>query len=216
MHRSGTLIILLTFDIRSASISPWIYCRSGINDYMAINYNYQAHRLSSFLPKRDPYSIRSLLPSDDFVKNMRMQASPNGRPNITHSPTIPSATSNKRILIVDDDHDIARFFKLALDRAGFITEVSNSPLSALTNFKKGAYDLLLLDINMPHMTGFELYRKISKIDGEVKVCFITAFEEYYSEFKSEFPNLNEVECYIKKPVGMDYLINAVKSRLDCN
>lgn len=124
--------------------------------------------------------------------------------------------TDKRILIVDDDQDIAKFFKLALELAGFITEVSNNPLSALKNFKKGAYDLLLLDINMPQLSGFELYRKISQIDDEVKVCFITAFEEYYSEFKSEFPNLNELECYIKKPVGMDFLINAVKSRLNCN
>lgn len=69
---------------------------------------------------------------------------------------------------------------------------------------------------MPQMTGFELYNKISQIDGEVKVCFITAFEEYYSEFKTEFLHLNELECYIKKPVGMDNLIQAVKSRLDCN
>ena len=126
------------------------------------------------------------------------------------------ATDDKRILIVDDDIDIARFFKLALDRAGFITDVSNNPISALTNFKKGTYDLLILDINMPQMTGFELYNKIRQIDGEVKVCFVTAFEEYYSEFKTELPHLNELECYIKKPVGMDNLIQAVKSRLDYN
>ena len=205
----------MTFDARSASISLWIHCRNEIIDYSAINYNNQSPRLLSFLLKRDPYSIRSLLSSDNFEKNLRMQVSPNGGLNITHSQTLPSATSNKRILIVDDDHDIATFFKLALDRAGFITEVSNNPQSTLTYFKKGAYDLLLLDISMPQMTGFELYKKISQIDSEVKVCFITAFEEYYSEFKSEFPNLNELECYIKKPVGMDHLINAVKSRLDC-
>lgn len=88
--------------------------------------------------------------------------------------------------------DIARFFKLALDHVGFTTEVFNSSKSALTNFKKGAYDLLLLDINMPQMNGFELYKKLSQIDGEVKVCFVTAFEEYYSEFKSEFPDLDEL------------------------
>jgi two-component SAPR family response regulator len=129
-------------------------------------------------------------------------------------PMAPS--SNKIILIVDDDSDIATFFKLALDQAGFITEVYNSSPLALANFKKGVYDLLLLDVNMPHMTGFELYKRISEIDPEVKICFITAFEEYYSEFKQEFPNLNELECYIKKPVGMDYLINIVKSRLDHN
>jgi two-component SAPR family response regulator len=108
------------------------------------------------------------------------------------------------------------FFKLALDPAGFITDVSNNPIPALTNFKKGTYDLLILDINMPQMTGFELYNKIRQIDGEVKVCFVTAIEEYYSEFQTGFPHLIELECYIKKPVGMDNLIQAVKSRLDYN
>ena len=103
-----------------------------------------------------------------------------------------------------------------MDRAGFITDVSNNPISAITNFEKGTYDLLLLDINMPQMPGFELYNKIRQIDGEVKVCFVTAFEEYYSEFKTEFPYLNELEWCIKKPVGMDKLIQAVKSRLDYN
>ena len=130
--------------------------------------------------------------------------------------SILSQLMHKRILIVDDDIDIAMFFKLALDPAGFITDVSNNPIFTLTNFKKGTYDLLLLDINMPQMPGFELYNEIRQIDGEVKVCFVTAFEEYYSEFKTEFPHLNELECYIKKPVGMDNLIQAVKSRLDYN
>ena len=122
--------------------------------------------------------------------------------------------SKKIILIVDDDRDIARFFKLALDHAGYTTEFSNNPLSALTNFKKGTYSLLLLDVNMPQMTGFELYERMSEIDPQVKVCFITAFEEYYSEFKTKFPNLNVLECYIKKPIGMNNLIDTVKSRLD--
>jgi two-component SAPR family response regulator len=147
---------------------------------------------------------------------MGVHAFTNDRYDTSHSRINSPTTDDKRILIVDDDIDIARFFKLALERAGFITEVSINPISALTNFRQGIYDLLLLDINMPQMTGFELYNKIRQIDGEVKVCFITAFEEYYREFKTEFPHLNELECYIKKPVGMDNLIQAVKSRLDCN
>jgi len=187
------------------------------SDCITMKYNSLSCNLSAILPYRDPYSYRFPLTNDDFKKNISAQATPNGRAYTPSTPIIPTSTiNNKRILIVDDDHDIATFFKLALDRVGFITEISNNPLSALTNFKKGAYDLLLLDINMPQMTGFELYKKISQIDSEVKVCFITAFEEYYSEFKSEFPNLDELKCYIKKPVGMDHLINAVKSRLDCN
>ena len=201
---------------KSASILPGVNRRSGTNAYVTTCYISQSHTLSSYLFNRNPSSIYFGLSSDVFERNSGAQASPNGSSNTSHSPADPSANSNNRILIVDDDKDIATFFKLALDRAGFVTDVSHNPQSALTSFKKGAYDLLLLDINMPQMTGFELYKRINQIDGDVKVCFVTAFEEYYTKFKSEFPNLDEGKCYIKKPVGMDHLINAVKSRLDCN
>jgi PleD family two-component response regulator len=117
--------------------------------------------LPSNLPDRNPYSNRSDLSGDHFKKNIRTQAIFNVRANTSPQPTIHPTTINKRILIVDDDVDIARFFKLALDHVGFTTEVFNSSKSALTNFKKGAYDLLLLDINMPQMNGFELYKKLS-------------------------------------------------------
>jgi two-component system, OmpR family, response regulator ChvI len=66
--------------------------------------------------------------------------------------------------------------------------VYNDPLVALSNFKPDIYDLLILDIKMPNMTGFELYRKLKEIDSKVKVCFITAFENTMkSSSKSLFP-----------------------------
>jgi CheY-like chemotaxis protein len=201
---------------RSASILPRINRLSGTNACLTTCYSSQSNTLSSYLFSRNPITICFVLSSDGFEKNSGAQLSPNGGSNTSHSPAVPSANDNNRILIVDDDKDIATFFKLALDRAGFVTDVSHNPQLALTSFKKGTYDLLLLDINMPQMTGFELYKRINQIDSNVKVCFVTAYEEYYTKFKSEFPNLDEDKCYIKKPVGMDHLINAVKSRLDCN
>ena len=206
----------MTINPKPESILASIGCGSGLNDYSTINKISKSHLLPSLLPNLAPYPNCISLASDGCEKNIRFQADSDGQPDTSHFQTNPNTNSDKRILIVDDDHDIAKFFKLALDRVGFITEVSNNPLSALTNFKKGAYDLLLLDINMPNMSGFELYKKISKIDSEVKVCFITAYEEYYSEFKNEFPDLDEAKCYIKKPVGMDSLIDAVKTRLESN
>jgi CheY-like chemotaxis protein len=125
-------------------------------------------------------------------------------------------TSNKRILIVDDEVDIARFFKLALERAGFIVEIFNDPVKSLSNYRAGVYDLLLLDIRMPQMSGFELYDKIKEIDDKVNVCFITAFEEYYDEFKKRFPYSEETEWFIRKPIGIEELIRTVRSRLNYN
>ena len=70
---------------------------------------------------------------------------------------------------------------------GFIVDISNDPVKSLSSYKAGVYDLLLLDIRMPKMSGFELYDKIKEIDDNVNVCFITAFEEYYDEFRKRFP-----------------------------
>ena len=128
-----------------------------------------------------------------------------------------SASSGlKRILIVDDDHDIALFYKMALERVGFSVDVFSDPLKSFSSYRTGVYDLLLLDVRMPQMSGFELYSKIKGIDDTVKVCFITAFEDYHNEFKKLFPHLDESECYIKKPVTMQDLIRIVKSMVECD
>jgi two-component system, OmpR family, response regulator ChvI len=125
----------------------------------------------------------------------------------------------KRILIVDDEPDIASLFKVGLEyEGGFEVDVYNDPTVALSNYKPGLYDLLLLDIKMPKMSGLELYQNIREKDkgkenGGVKVCFITAFEEYYKEFERLFPNL-ELDCFIRKPISIDKLVEVVKTKLD--
>ena len=133
------------------------------------------------------------------------------------STTVKSSSSigphNKRILIVDDEEDIAYCFKIALECAGFIVDTFNDPIKSLSAYKAGAYDLLLLDIKMPRMGGFELYDKIKAIDYKVNVCFITAYEEYYDEIKKRFPHSEKTEWFIRKPIGMEALIRTVKSHL---
>jgi CheY-like chemotaxis protein len=111
---------------------------------------------------------------------------------------IDANPQNPRILIVDDEQDVARLFSISLERSGFVVDVFNDPLSVLSNYKADTYDLLLLDIRMPHMNGFELYQKIKDMDSKVKVCFITAYEESLNEFKTLFPTLEEVDCFIRK------------------
>ena len=71
-----------------------------------------------------------------------------------------------RILIVDDENDINFLFKMVLEDNGFKVDTFNDTLVALQNFTAGAYDLLLLDMLMPNMNGFELYQKIRTIDDK--------------------------------------------------
>jgi two-component SAPR family response regulator len=67
---------------------------------------------------------------------------------------------------------------------------------------------------MDQMTGFELFQKIRDKDEKVKVCFITAFEEYHKRFQETFPNL-EVDCFIRKPILSYELVKIIKAKLNC-
>ena len=82
---------------------------------------------------------------------------------------------------------------MILQMNGFDVDTYNDPLLALSNFKPDSYGLALLDIRMPKMNGFELYKRIKDIDKNVEVCFITAFEDYCEEFKGAFPELEEAK-----------------------
>lgn len=124
-------------------------------------------------------------------------------------------TTNRkhRILVVDDEADVGLVLKLGLERSGFEVDVFNDPEAAKAQFKSGAYDLLLIDIRMPKMNGFQLYRELVKIDDKAKICFITAFEIYYDEFRRVFPKL-KVDCFVRKPVSLEELANIMRRELD--
>lgn len=113
-----------------------------------------------------------------------------------------------RILVVDDEVDITLSIKTVLEGDQFQVDSFNDPVVAFSNFKAGFYDLLILDIKMPKMNGFQLYREIKNIDDKVKVCFLTALSEMhdYEEFKREvFPKAGE-RYFIQKPVENQTLL----------
>lgn len=125
-----------------------------------------------------------------------------------------------RILHVDDDPDILITFKKGLEEVqNTIVEGANlqvdtfvDPTEALTSFKAGIYHLLLLDIRMPNINGFELYEELKKIDDKPKVCFITAYELYYEALKKDFPEL-DIGCFIKKPISIEDLATRIRKEL---
>jgi DNA-binding response OmpR family regulator len=97
---------------------------------------------------------------------------------------------------------------MTLEENGFKVDSFTDPLSALENFKEeaGMYELLILDMKMPQMNGFELYRQIKKIDDKVKVCFLTAGEMDYEQFRKELIPALDNNCYIQKPIENEMLI----------
>ncbi|MFL6339882.1 MAG: response regulator [Nitrososphaeraceae archaeon] len=158
-----------------------------------------------------PNNLAEILGIDEYVAKLIISAS-----HDLKNKARTGSNAQHRIMVVDDEQDIARLFTIALQDNGFIVDVFNDPLSALSNYKAGLYDLLLLDIRMPTMNGFELYQKIRDIDDRAEVCFITAYEEFLHDFKRLFPVLEEVDCFVTKPIEMHNLVKIVKSKVDCN
>lgn len=118
-------------------------------------------------------------------------------------------SQQKAIMIVDDEHDITCVVKKMFQINGIIAHTFNDAEEALSHFQLGIYELLLLDIGMPKMNGFELYREIRKIDAEVKVCFLSAYETY-DEHRG-FPETKI--CVLKKPIRMADLVKHVRLEL---
>ena len=127
----------------------------------------------------------------------------------------------KRILIVDNDPDITLTFKKAFEEANqigsnkssFQVNTYNDPLLALSEFKLGFYDLLLVDINMPKMNGFDFCVKVLEIDINPRVCFMSSGLINQEALREQYPSLS-IGCFIRKPVTIENLIKRVKTELD--
>lgn len=114
-----------------------------------------------------------------------------------------------KILIVDDEDDITLSFKRILEIHGFEVDVFNDSTLALSKFKANYYDIALLDIKMPYIDGFDLYKKIKEIDNIIRVCFLTASEAYYQQFREkDYHKLNR-DLFIQKPIEIEELLKRI-------
>jgi DNA-binding response OmpR family regulator len=115
---------------------------------------------------------------------------------------------SKRILAVDDEPDVNITLHKVLEKNGFIVDSYENPFLALENFKPHYYDLLILDIKMPKMSGFSFYREIKKRDDKLKICFLTAGEMYYGSYSDIFSSL-PANCFIRKPITNEELLKHI-------
>ena len=113
-------------------------------------------------------------------------------------------------MVVDDELDICIMLKIVLENNGFIVDYYYNPILALDEFKSNFYDLIILDIQMQDINGFQLYREIRKSDIKSKICFLTASENLF-DITDEF---SSVYTFIKKPVENNDLIRIINDLLN--
>jgi DNA-binding response OmpR family regulator len=122
---------------------------------------------------------------------------------------------HKRILVVDDNSDIAFTLKIGLEDSDMNMQVHSfdNPITALLEFKPDFYDLLLIDVNMPLMDGFQLTHKLLQKDINVRVCFMTS-GEINMEAAREVHPLKSIGCFIRKPISTEQLVKRVRAELE--
>jgi DNA-binding response OmpR family regulator len=124
-----------------------------------------------------------------------------------------NTANNARIMLVDDEPDINAALSVVLKRAGYDVDTFDNPFIALEKLKPGFYGLIILDVKMPQMDGFELYREIKKVDKKAKICFLTASELYYESIRKEkFPPVDK-ELFIIKPISNAELLKKINAIL---
>jgi DNA-binding response OmpR family regulator len=123
-------------------------------------------------------------------------------------------TTTKKILVIDDESDVTFTIKNILEDNGFKVDTFNDPILALNYYKVNFYDLVILDILMPKMDGFELYIKIREKDPKVKICFLTAIATFNEEFRKTRlvlgKTINE-DYFIQKPIKMEDFLKKLTS-----
>ena len=135
-----------------------------------------------------------------------------------HIQTYSTAkTVAKRILLVSSEDDVNLALKLALekereqdddDKSCFKVDSFNNPILALKDFKIGFYDLLIIDIVMPQMNGFELSERIRKVDDKVKLCFMTA-GEIPSKVRFDPFSQGYQDRFVRLPIENEVLIEHI-------
>jgi CheY-like chemotaxis protein len=118
-------------------------------------------------------------------------------------------TEHKKILLVDNEPDVTFAIQSVLEENGFEVEASNDPVNVSESYRSNYYDLVILDIKMPRMDGFQLYDAIRQKDQKTKICFLTASEMFYESLRkarNTYGSALGEEYFIQKPAKADHLV----------
>jgi DNA-binding response OmpR family regulator len=154
-------------------------------------------------------------PANGSDPRMRVNTGQTETNEVGQPPMIDSEQRRKRILVVDDNSDIALTLRLGLENTEESMQVNSydNPVKTLVEFKPNFYDLVLVDINMPLMNGFELCQKLLQKDINIKVCFMTSGEINMDAVREVHP-IKSIGCFIKKPITTDALVKRIRQELE--
>ena len=120
--------------------------------------------------------------------------------------------NSKHILVVDDDFDIVSIIKISLQKSHFNVFAFTDPFLALEHFELNSrdYGLVLSDVRMPGMPGFEFVRKVREIEPNVKILLMSAFEISDLEFSRALPSDTKIDGFVQKPVSPKELVRVIE------
>jgi CheY-like chemotaxis protein len=173
------------------------------------SYNNKSKRIFGF-GSHDPKYYDQIITKLNLQEREQQHErnSSNSIPRLLQDQTARSGNRNrkKRVLVVDDEPDTCIVYQIVLQDAGYESISYTDSVKALKEYRPFYYDLILLDIKMPVLNGFELCKKIREVDKSVHIVFITASEAYYEKFRGQhFPELGKIN-YIQKPIGNEELV----------
>ena len=132
----------------------------------------------------------------------------------TSSPLTSQPQQQKRILVIDDNPDIVFTLRVGLESDPTMQVYGyDNPVTALVEFKPNFYDLLLIDVNMPLLDGFQLAQNLVRRDLNVRVCFMTSGEINMDASREVHP-LKSIGCFIKKPITAEQLLRRIRAELE--
>jgi CheY-like chemotaxis protein len=191
---------------------PGTTTSGGYCHHNRYSYNNKSKRIFSF-GSHDPKYYDQIITKLNLQEREQQHErnSSNSIPRLLQDQTARSGNRNrkKRVLVVDDEPDTCIVYQIVLQDAGYECVSYTDSVKALKEYRPFYYDLILLDIKMPVLNGFELCKKIREVDKTVHIIFITASEAYYEKFRGQhFPELGKIN-YIQKPIGNDELVRLV-------
>jgi DNA-binding response OmpR family regulator len=123
---------------------------------------------------------------------------------------------SKSILVLDDDFDITIIIKGTLQKNGFTVFAFTDPYLALEHFRLNAndYGLVISDVRMPGMNGFEFVRRVKELRSDIKVVLMTAFKINDIKQSGLLPANIKIDDFIQKPVSMQILASLTEKHID--